>query len=87
MCSECQDKYSLQFQCFPKFPDSRSSAQPGCGSNANVGSVGGSVLPSNLAQLLAPDLMGSSSVHDEGSDSLILVIVLIYSCKDKVTRF
>jgi hypothetical protein len=69
MCTDCQDKYSLQFQCFPKFPDSRSTAQPGCGSNASVGSVGSDVLPSNLAQLLAPDLMGSSSVHDEGCDA------------------
>jgi hypothetical protein len=68
MCNECQDKYSLQFQCFPKLPDSRPTAQPGGGSNAIVGSMNGNVLPSNLAQLLAPDLMGSSSVHDEGSN-------------------
>lgn len=63
MCNECQDKYSLQFQCFPKLP-----AHAGCGSNATMGSVNGNVFPNNLAQLLAPDLLGSSSVHDEGSD-------------------
>lgn len=64
MCNECQDKYSLQFQCFPKLP-----AHTGGGSNAVMGSVNGNVFPSNLAQLLAPDLLGSSTVHDEGSDS------------------
>jgi hypothetical protein len=69
MCNECQDKYSMQFQCFPKFPDSRSIVQPSGSNNAAVvGSVSGSALPSNLAQLLAPDLMGRNSVHDEGSD-------------------
>jgi hypothetical protein len=69
MCNECQDKYSLQFQCFPKFSDSRSAAQPGSGNNATVDSASGNVLPSNLAQLLAPDLMGSISVQNEGSYS------------------
>ncbi|KAJ4431941.1 hypothetical protein ANN_20550 [Periplaneta americana] len=70
MCNECQDKYSLQFQCFPKFPDSR-TFQPG-GGNVSVGSSSGTVLPSNLAQVLAPDLMGSSSVHDEEVDMLCM---------------
>jgi hypothetical protein len=80
MCNECQDKYSLQFQCFPKFPDSRSVFQPSGSNNATmVGSVGGNVLPSNLAQLLAPDLMGRSSVHDEGSDP--------YDCPSCVSHY
>jgi hypothetical protein len=63
MCNECQDKYSMQFQCFPKLP-----AQPAGGSNAVMGGVNGNVFPSNLAQLLAPDLLGNGSVLDEGSD-------------------
>ncbi|XP_021933596.1 probable E3 ubiquitin-protein ligase HERC1 isoform X3 [Zootermopsis nevadensis] len=69
MCSECQDKYRMQFQCFSKVPDLKSAAPPGCGGNA---SVGGNVLPSNLAQLLAPDLMGSSFAHDEEVDILCM---------------
>jgi hypothetical protein len=63
MCNECQDKYSLQLQCFPKLP-----AHAGGGNNAIMGNVNGNVFPSNLAQLLPHDILGSSSVHDESSD-------------------
>ncbi|PSN36069.1 hypothetical protein C0J52_06695 [Blattella germanica] len=72
MCNECQDKYSLQFQCFPKIPDSRSANQSGLGGSVSMGNVSSTVLPSNLAQLLAPDLMGSNSVHDEEFDMLCM---------------
>jgi len=82
MCNECQDKYSMQFQCFPKFPDSRSIVQSSGNNNAAVmGSVSGNVLPSNLAQLLAPDLMGRSSVRDEGYNSYDCpLLVACYLC-------
>ncbi|XP_068081364.1 probable E3 ubiquitin-protein ligase HERC1 [Anabrus simplex] len=64
MCTDCQDKYSLQFQCFPKFPEiNREQNQPQP-----------PVPPTNLAQVMAPDLMGTGANCEEEVDMLGLSV-------------
>ncbi|KAK7862054.1 hypothetical protein R5R35_011478 [Gryllus longicercus] len=68
MCTKCQDKYSLQFQCYPKQGESSCIQAGQSGSHPHVP-------PTNLAQTIAPDLMANAANSDEVEVDMLAVAV------------